>query len=395
MRKGSISAKIAVKRSIEFEDQPLSNNTSVPSITNPILIVICGPTATGKSGLALNLAQRLHSVILSADSRQVYREFDIGTAKPTAAEQRQVPHYLIDICDPTETLTVADYQQQVQQILSLLHPGRPLTPTAQPERINSGYELKTGHSSLRQTPLCLLVGGTGLYIRSITRGLRIPRVSPQPELRSQLTHLGQKICYVLLQQVDPVASQKIHPNDAVRTLRALEVFYVTGQPISAQQGEFPPAYPILQIGLDCLAPAAANQPDPLTHRIQQRTDQMVAMGLVDEVASLCRKYGEDLPLLNTLGYQEIRQYLRGNLSLAEAKALTVLHTRQFAKRQRTWFRADPTIEWWDCSPANPSKNSSMTHSEELAERIWQRVQAFIAQVENTENPACISPSSHY
>ncbi|KAB8330619.1 tRNA (adenosine(37)-N6)-dimethylallyltransferase MiaA [Scytonema tolypothrichoides VB-61278] len=292
------------------------------------LIVICGATATGKSGLALDLAMRLDSVILSADSRQVYREFNIGTAKPTEAEQKLVPHYLIDICNPTNTMTVADYQEQAQALIAS-----------------------------RPYPL-LLVGGTGLYIRSITQGMKIPRVAPHKELRSQLESLGQRQLYDMLQQIDSIAAQKIHPNDSVRTLRALEVFYVTGRPISQQQGENPPNYPILQIGLDC-------DSAHLTQRIAQRTQKMVADGLVAEVTYLCKKYGADLPLLNTLGYQEIKQYLAGDISLDEAKELTILHTRQFAKRQRTWFRAYPQIEWFD------------VESRDLLEKVWQRLQEFI------------------
>jgi tRNA dimethylallyltransferase len=145
----------------------------------------------------------------------------------------------------------------------------------------------------------------------------------------------------MLQQVDPVSAAKIHRRDQVRTLRALEVFYVTGEPISAQQGEDPPSYPILQIGLDC------GEGGRLTQRIEQRTTQMMKVGLVDEVEYLIQKYGAELPLLNTLGYAEVKQYLTGKISLEEATAMTVLHTRQFAKRQRTWFRADPTIVWFD------------------------------------------------
>ncbi|MEH2443521.1 tRNA (adenosine(37)-N6)-dimethylallyltransferase MiaA [Nostoc sp.] len=293
------------------------------------LIVICGATATGKSGLALALAMRLGSVILSADSRQVYREFDIGTAKPTLAQQKLVPHYLIDICAPTGTMTVADYQQQAQALIA----------------------------SVDVTPL-LLVGGTGLYIRSIVQGMKIPRVAPQTELRSQLESLGQPQLYAMLQQVDPVAAQKIHANDSVRTLRALEVYYVTGYPISEQQGENPPNYPILQIGLDC-------DVEKLDVRIQRRTEQMIANGLVKEVETLCQKYGADLSLLNTLGYQEIKQYLAGDISLDEAKELTVLHTRQFAKRQRTWFRAYHQIERFDVDDP------------ELLEKVWQRINEFI------------------
>lgn len=300
------------------------------------LITICGATATGKSGLALNLAQKLPCVILSADSRQVYREFDLGTAKPTTAQQRLVPHYLLDICAPTQTLTVGDYQQQAQVLISQFH---------------------------QSSHLPILVGGTGLYIRSIVQGLKIPKVAPHQELRSQLQALGQKQLYAILQQLDLTAAKKIHPNDLVRTLRALEVFYVTGRPISEQQGENPPNYPILQIGLDS---------DRLTQRIQQRTDQMIADGLLAEVEHLCQKYGSDLPLLNTLGYQEMKQHLAGDISLTKAKDLTVLHTRQFAKRQRTWFRAYPQIEWFDADAPN------------LLEQVWQRVQEFINVTQRTD-----------
>jgi tRNA dimethylallyltransferase len=305
------------------------------------LIVICGATATGKSGLALDLAMRLGSIILSADSRQVYREFDIGTAKPTVSEQKLVPHYLIDICNPTDIITVADYQQQAQALIASC------SITRQGDKGNAFL-----------TPPGLLVGGTGLYIRSITQGMKIPRVAAHKELRSQLESLDQRQLYAMLQQVDFIAAQKIHSNDSVRTLRALEVFYVTGRPISEQQGENPPDYPILQIGLDC-------DPAHLSDRIAQRTDKMIADGLVAEVEYLCQKYGVDLPLLNTLGYQEIKQYLAGDISLDKAKELTVLHTRQFAKRQRTWFRAYPQIKWFDAE--NPN----------LLEEVWHDVHKFI------------------
>ncbi|MEB3337613.1 MAG: tRNA (adenosine(37)-N6)-dimethylallyltransferase MiaA [Leptolyngbyaceae bacterium] len=306
----------------------------------PSLIVICGPTATGKSGLAIALAQRLNTVILSADSRQVYQQFDIGTAKPTIAEQQQIPHYLIDICSPQVTLTVAEYQQQAQALITQIHQGQwHPSPNLPPS-----------------PPLPLLVGGTGLYIRSIVRGLRIPQVSPQPGLRSQLQSFDQTYLYALLQQVDPKAAQRIHPHDPTSTIRALEVFYTTGQPISDLQGEYPPRYPILQIGLDCPDAQA------LTQRIAHRTEQMLALGLVDEVKALIAQYGADLPLLETLGYREIKQYLAEEVSLAAAQELIVVHTRQFAKRQRTWFRADPEIEWFDADQPD------------LLDQVWQRIQ---------------------
>ena len=295
-----------------------------------MLIVICGATASGKSGLALELARRLNSIIISADSRQIYREFDIGTAKPSRRERELVSHYQIDICDPTETLTLAEYQQQTQALIEAQNINRPI----------------------------FLVGGTGLYLDSITKGLKIPRVSPQLELRSQLSSIGQNQLHDWLFQVDPTAARKIHFNDRFRTVRALEVFYVTGTPISQQQGENPPNYTILQIGLDCDISIS-------DRRIATRTNQMIEMGLIDEVEYLCQKYGTDLPLLNTLGYGEMKQYLAGEISLDRAIALTITHTRQFAKRQRTWFKKNKAINWFD----NTSKG--------LVEEVWQKIQRFI------------------
>ncbi|MEO0013171.1 MAG: hypothetical protein RLZZ535_1560, partial [Cyanobacteriota bacterium] len=157
-----------------------------------------------------------------------------------------------------------------------------------------------------------------------------------------------------------LAAQKIHPNDQYRTLRALEVFYVTGIPISAQQGENPPNYPILQIGLDC-------EVEVLDRRIASRVQQMIELGLVQEVQYLSGKYGSDLPLLNTLGYAEIKQYLAGEFNLEQAIALIVTHTRQFAKRQRTWFNKNQQITWFDNT------------SPDLIEKVWCKVQKFIAR----------------
>lgn len=296
----------------------------------PFLWVIGGATATGKSSLAIALAQRLdlfqnqQGVILSADSRQVYREFDIGTAKPAAGDRQQVPHHLIDICDPTETLTLAQFQRQAQDLIHTFH--------------------QTG-------AVPLLVGGTGLYIDAVVKGLRIPPVAPQPVLRQQLEALGQPHCYALLNSLDAAAAQRIHPNDPVRTVRALEVFYTTGQPMSSLQGEAPPAYPVLYLALDCDALA-------LERRIAQRTQAMIEAGFVDEVAHLLEKYGPELPLLQTLGYAEMLRYLQGDISLAIAQADIVQHTRQFAKRQRTWFRNRAAAQWFDAD------------AKDLVEQVW-------------------------
>ena len=283
----------------------------------------------------MEIAKRHPAVILSADSRQVYREFDIGTAKPSTDEQQVVTHRFIDICEPTEIFTVADYQQQAQAAIASIQSKREQLP--------------------------LLVGGTGLYINSVAKGLKIPSVAPYPELRSQLTNLGQPYCYALLARVDPEATQRIHQNDQVRTLRALEVFYVTGKSISSQQGEDPPTYPILYIGLTCEA-------DVLRSRITQRAHQMIEAGFAAEVTYLIDKYGADLPLLKTLGYAEMQQYLANDISLDQTVEQIIQHTCQFAKRQRTWFKKDPSIEWFDIEDEN------------LVEKVDDRINEFLVSM---------------
>ena len=298
-----------------------------------MLIVICGATATGKSGLAISIAQRLNSEILSADSRQIYRDFNIATATVSNDEQALVPHHFVSTANPRDTVTVAEYQTEAQILINRLH---------------------------QQQKIPLLVGGTGLYIKSVVRGMKMPRVAANEDLRSQLTDLGQVQCYQILAQVDPLAASKIYANDPRRTIRALEVYYVTGRTISSQQGEYPPSYPILQIGLDC------QNLNILAERIEQRAHQMIELGWEDEVRYLGAKYGWDLPLLKTLGYAQMRQYLEGEISLAQAIDLTTIATRQFAKRQRTWFKAIPEIEWFDSN--DPS----------LLDRVWARVQQFCA-----------------
>jgi tRNA dimethylallyltransferase len=271
----------------------------------PGLIVVLGATATGKTRIAIELAQALGSPIISADSRQVYRHFDIGTAKPSLAEQAAVPHYLIDIADPDQTITLAEYQQQAQELIANFHQ-QGITP--------------------------ILVGGSGLYIKSVVAGMQIPKVAPQEALRAQLFSLDQAYCYGLLQQVDPDIAAKINAHDRVRTIRALEIYYVTGIPRSQLEYNDPPTYPIYQIGMSA--------PTPQIHRqwISDRVEQMLNQGWLAEIKTIQTKYGKDLPLLKTLGYAEMSSYLADRLDLETAKQQIIVHTAQFAKRQRTWFR---------------------------------------------------------
>ncbi|MEN9208616.1 MAG: tRNA (adenosine(37)-N6)-dimethylallyltransferase MiaA [Gloeomargarita sp. GMQP_bins_44] len=293
---------------------------------------MAGPTASGKTDLAIALAQELGSVIINADSRQIYQGLDIGTAKPTPAQRALVPHHLVDWVPPTATVTVAEYQQAAQALIAD-YQRRGITP--------------------------LLVGGSGLYIQAVVQGLKIPPVPPQPQLRQQLATYSQPERYQFLQQVDPASAAKIHPHDAVRTLRALEVYYVTGTPLSQCQGQAPPDYPVLFLYLDS---------QQLAQRIARRTAQMFAQGLVEETQYLRATYGADLPLLKTLGYREVGLYLDRAIDLEQARALVIHHTRRLAKQQRTWFRAQP----------------GRVHLEadrpDLVPYAWQKVQDFLRAI---------------
>jgi tRNA dimethylallyltransferase len=294
------------------------------------LIVICGPTATGKTALAVHLGTVFKAPILSADSRQVYRGFDIGTAKPTLEEQAGVPHYLIDIADPRETYTVARFQQEATPLIHGFHQ-QGITP--------------------------ILAGGTGLYIQSVTEGLVIPSAAPDPVLREHLAAKSLEELRTELLSKDPEAARSIHPNDRLRTSRALEVWYTTGEPLSSQKGRNPPSYPILYLGLDTPNRAFLQQ------RIELRTQAMVQKGILEEIHGLEQQYGQDLSLLETLGYREFRQYLRQECGLEEAIQQTILHTRQFAKRQTTWFKANPHVLWLDI--ANHDFDQLTDKTEEL------------------------------
>ncbi|MCS6960106.1 MAG: tRNA (adenosine(37)-N6)-dimethylallyltransferase MiaA [Pseudanabaenaceae cyanobacterium SKYGB_i_bin29] len=276
----------------------------------PGLIVIFGATATGKTELAIKLAHALHVPILNADSRQVYRYFDIGTAKPTLEERQDIPHYLIDIADPDQPITIADYQKQAYALIAELH-----------------------HQGI--TPI--LVGGSGFYLRSITHGVAIPPVPPQPQLRQQLDQVDTALLYQLLHQIDPPRAQVLHPHDRFRLTRALEIFYTTGQ-LPSQLGQVnPPPFPIYPIGL--------LPPDTETYRkrIRQRVVKMLDRGWLEEIRYIQHKFGDHLPLLQTLGYREMRQYLAGKIDREEAIEEIVKRTLQTAKQQKTWFKSPENL----------------------------------------------------
>ena len=275
----------------------------------PLVVVLLGPTASGKTALSLELAERFELEILNIDSRQLYAEMDVGTAKPTPAQQARVPHHLLDLRRPDQPITLQEFQQEATEAVN---------------------------RSLQTRGMAFLVGGSGLYLKALTSGLRPPAVPPQPALRQQLADLGQTVCHQLLQGADPAAGQRIAAADAVRTQRALEVLYATGQAMSEQTSAEPPPWRVLELGLN---------PADLRQRISQRTEQLYADGLLEETRQLKERYGAALPLLQTIGYGEALQVLDGRLNQDRAIRQTTQRTQQFAKRQRTWFRRQHQPHW--------------------------------------------------
>lgn len=281
------------------------------------LLVVVGPTAVGKSAFALDVAERLGGEIVSADSRQIYRRMDIGTAKPTAAEQARVRHHVIDVVDPDGEYTLAHFQADATAAIADIH---------------------------RRGTLPLLVGGTGLYIRAVVDGLVIPRAAPDPALRAELEAIaareGVLALHARLRQVDPVAGGRIHPNNVRRVIRALEVYRQTGKPFSQQQRANPSPYEVLTIGLTV-------ERAELYRRIDARVDAQIAAGLVEENRRLAEQgYSIDLPSMTGLGYRQIQLYVQGRLSLEEAVQLLKYETHRFARQQYTWFRlGDARIRW--------------------------------------------------
>ncbi len=277
------------------------------------LIVILGPTATGKSSLAIRIAKRFKGEIVSADSRQIYQDMDIGTAKIKQSEMQGIPHYLIDILNPSQNFTLAEYQKKA---------------------------IKSIKQIQQKNKLPFLVGGTGLYIQSVVDNLSIPQVKPDKKLRAQLEKNSQQELVEQLKKLDPQALKIISPNNKQRLIRALEVCLKTKQPFSKQRQKKQPLFNALQIGL-------SPNYQKLDKQIEERTQKMINQGLIQEVKKLLEKYPANLPAFKSIGYQEIIQYLNGQIDLEETKQLITLHTRQYARRQMTWFKRDKKSNWID------------------------------------------------
>jgi len=275
----------------------------------PHVIVLIGPTASGKTELAIEIAEHFKTHIHNIDSRQIYKFMDIGTAKPSKNQQKKIKHFLIDIEEPIYPINVKQFQEIAQ---------------------------KSINKEIKNNNLPFLVGGSGLYMNSIIKGFFLPNVPPQNNLRGQLEELGQRECWELLKNCDPISTKKISSSDQIRTIRALEVFYLTGKPLSIQKGQKPPNWKIIELGLDR---------SDLKERILQRTKNMFFSGIIEETKHLIALYGSDLPILKTIGYREAKDLLNNHLTIDKAIELTTTKTIQFAKRQRTWFRKKNNPIW--------------------------------------------------
>ncbi len=287
------------------------------SKSKPNVIAVVGPTASGKTALAIALAKRFDGEVIACDSRTVYQYMDIGTAKPTAEEQQDIPHHMLDVVEPDRVYTVSEFQREGTAALdSILYKGK----------------------------IPIVCGGTGLYARALLEGLMIPEVAPQEELRASLSGLadekGNQAIFEKLKQLDPVSAEKISANDRFRIIRALEVSMTLGRPFSEVTGKTEVPFNVIWIGLNF------DDRSILRDRIIERFDVQIKMGLADETKFLLDKYGRTQPILNAVSYRQMINHHDRIWTIEEAIEDTVLRTYQLARKQIMWFRSNPNTNWF-------------------------------------------------
>jgi tRNA dimethylallyltransferase len=291
-------------------------------MTKPKIIAITGPSASGKTALSVNLAQELNGEIISVDSRQIYKGLDIGSAKPPMEERKGIPHHLIDIIEVTENFTAADFCDRAKEVINDI-----IARGKQP----------------------ILAGGTGLYYRILLQDFDLPRVAPNEELRVELDKKTSEELHNMLKETDFELAQKIHFNNKVKIIRALEVCKTLGIPMSQAQKKKEAEYKTLWIGLN------SDNREFLYDRINKRVDIMFEQGLLHEAEQLFQKYGENNILTNTIGYQELYPLLKGETDFESASNLLKQNTRRYAKRQISWFKTNKDINWFDIEHQNPQE----------------------------------------
>jgi tRNA dimethylallyltransferase len=318
----------------------LGNTNSAELIPQFPIIALVGPTGTGKTDVAIELAKMIKGEIVSADSMQVYRYLDIGTAKATPQQRAEVPHHLIDVADPDEDYSVTRFQEDARRAIEDIR-------------------------SRGKTPI--VVGGTGFYVRAVLGGLCFPPVPPQGALRERLKQeaeeKGAEFLHERLRQVDPLSAERIHPHNVKRVIRALEVYEVTGKPLSSH-GIHRLDSPS-KIKYNAVVFGLTMQRERLYRRLDARVDAMLAAGFLDELRGLLQRgYDERLPPLQGLGYRQMFAYLRGEMEFEQAVMLWKRDTRRYAKRQWTWFRREADVRWVDVE-AFPHARAIAQHLQDI------------------------------
>ena len=302
------------------------------------VIAIVGPTGSGKTACAVELAKKLETEILSADSRQIFKEFDIATAKPTKEEMQNIKHHFIDIISPVEEYTVANFADEARNIMN--------------ELFNKGK-------------IPIVAGGTGLYFRILLENYDMPRVAPNKELRQELQEIadtqGVEKIYQMLYELDPEIAQKMHPNNTVKIIRALEVCKTLNMPMSqVQKVKKDSEYNVIWLGLN------SEDRQFLYNRTDLRVDKMIEAGVEKEAKSLYEKYGKISSLMNTIAYQEFIEYFDGAISYEECVEKIKQNTRRYVKRQLTWFRRNQEINWFDIKNNSYLENLCKKALEEIS-----------------------------
>ncbi len=304
------------------------------------VVAIVGPTCTGKTALSLAIGRRFPAEIIGCDSRNVYKYFDIGTAKPSAEEQAEIPHHLIDVAEPQEEFTAAEFARQASKAIEDI-------------------------SARKKVPI--VCGGTGFYARALLEGLGIPDVGPQPELREQFKLLEENekgSLYKKLAELDPITAARLNANDLFRVIRALEVCIVSGKAFSAQIKTAEPPYDVLWIGLNM------KNRDNFRPLMKKRIAAQMAQGMLEEVRDLAERFGHKQKMMKTVNYNDLLRYLDSEISLEEAVQEAEKHNYQLARRQIMWFKTNPKINWFYVDESSKEK---------IEQEVIQLVESFVSQ----------------